>query len=75
MARNPVRQKNVLRDEQQYACQKAIGPDCPGFEPHKRDVSHSGGKDLPRMTGKVPSAATRANFTPAVGAPLALSIS
>jgi hypothetical protein len=57
MTRNPIRQKNVLRDEQQYACQKAIELDCAGFEPHKRDAGHTDGKDLPWTTGKVPSTA------------------
>jgi hypothetical protein len=71
MARNPVRQKNVLRDEQQYACQKAIGLDSLGFGPYKRDVSHTDGKDLPYRAGKVPSTAPWANFQPALGAPFA----
>jgi hypothetical protein len=71
MTRNPVRQKNVLRDEQQYACQKAIGPDSLGFGPYKRDASHMDGNDLPRRTGNVPSTATGANFQPALGAPFA----
>jgi hypothetical protein len=68
MARNPVRQKNVLRDEQQYACQKANGLDCVDFEPYKRDVSHTGGNGLPRMAGNVPSTATWTTFERAVGA-------
>jgi hypothetical protein len=71
MTCNPVRQKNVLRDEQQYACQVPAGLDSACFRPDKRDVGHTGGNDLPRMTGNVPSAATWANGEPAAGAPFA----